>query len=175
MTLRVGLAARAATIVVPAGGLPRDRRRGRALRRRRECTTAKTGPHAIAFLLITNAPDLIVLGCSASCSERLNAPGPHGPALTTIPAVAAVCVVGATALLPTFSHQRRKARPLKFPHGVVSAVVAQLELGVVEARALMRARSWKLLGSPASYAFDNAVLWATFKAFGHSHPRQRLS
>jgi Lysylphosphatidylglycerol synthase TM region len=52
----------------------------------------------------------------------------------------------------------------------VSVVARQLELGVIEARALISGRSWKLLGAVAYYAFDNAVLWATFKAFGHTHP-----
>jgi uncharacterized protein (TIRG00374 family) len=49
-------------------------------------------------------------------------------------------------------------------------VVAQLELGVIETRALLRGRNWKLLGAVAYYAFDNAVLWASFKAFGQTHP-----
>jgi hypothetical protein len=57
-----------------------------------------------------------------------------------------------------------------FPHGVVSVVAAQLELGVIEARSLLRGRNWKLIGAVAYYAFDNAVLWATFKAFGHTQP-----
>ena len=35
---------------------------------------------------------------------------------------------------------------------------------------LLSARDWKLLGVLAYYAADNAVLWATFKAFGHAHP-----
>jgi len=169
IALRVGLAVRAAAIVVPAGGLLAIGAGARALRNR-GMPTAKTGPRMIALLLITNAPNLIVLGLLGVVlgSGLLN--GPHGPALTTIPAAAAVSVVGATALLPTFSHQRRKRRPVKFPHGVLCAVATQLELGVIEARALLSGRSWKLLGALASYAFDNAVLWATFKAFGHSHP-----
>jgi hypothetical protein len=37
-------------------------------------------------------------------------------------------------------------------------VARQLELGVIEARALVSGRSWKLLGAVAYYAFDNAVL-----------------
>jgi uncharacterized membrane protein YbhN (UPF0104 family) len=52
----------------------------------------------------------------------------------------------------------------------VFAVARQLELGVIEARALLAGRSWKLLGAGAYYAADNAVLWATFRAFGHAHP-----
>jgi len=169
VTFRVGLAARAATIVVPAGGLLAIGTGARALRKR-GMPTAKTGSRTIALLLITNAPNLIVLGVLGVVLGSGLLSGPHEPALTTIPGVAAISVVGATALLPRISHQRDKRRAPKFPHRVVSAVAAQLELGVIEARALLGGRGWKLLGAPASYAFDNAVLWATFNAFGHSHP-----
>ena len=50
------------------------------------------------------------------------------------------------------------------------AAATQLELGVIEARALLAGRSWRLLSAVASSAADNAALWATFKAFGHTHP-----
>jgi uncharacterized membrane protein YbhN (UPF0104 family) len=169
MTLRAGLAVRAATIVLPAGGLLGIGAGARALRKG-GMPTARIGSRTIAFLLITNAPNLIVLGLLgvALGSGLLN--GPHGPTLTAVPAAAAVSVIGATVLLPTVSHQRRKRRPLKFQRGVISAVAAQVELGVIDARALLSGRSWKLLGALALYAFDNAVLWATFNAFGHTHP-----
>ena len=39
--------------------------------------------------------------------------------------------------------------------------------GVRDARALVTARDWKLIGAVAYYAFDNAVLWAAFHAFGN--------
>jgi uncharacterized membrane protein YbhN (UPF0104 family) len=168
-TWSAGLAARAATIVIPAGGLLAIGAGARALRRR-GMPSAKTGPRTIAFLLITNAPNLIVLGLLGVVLGSGLLKGPHGAALTTIPGAVALSVVVATALLPRVSHQRGKQRPLTFRHGAVSAVVRQLELGVIETRALLSGRSWKLLGAIALYAFDNAVLWATFKAFGHSHP-----
>jgi Lysylphosphatidylglycerol synthase TM region len=39
---------------------------------------------------------------------------------------------------------------------------------ITEARALVTAGNWKLFGALAYYAFDNAVLWATFHAYGHA-------
>ena len=42
--------------------------------------------------------------------------------------------------------------------------------GVSEARALISARNWKLVGALAYYLFDNAVLWAAFHAYGHAPP-----
>jgi uncharacterized membrane protein YbhN (UPF0104 family) len=40
--------------------------------------------------------------------------------------------------------------------------------GVVQARCVLVARDWKLLGAVGYYAFDNAVLWAAFHAYGHT-------
>jgi uncharacterized membrane protein YbhN (UPF0104 family) len=96
--------------------------------------------------------------------------GPRGTILTIIPAAIALSTIGLAMLLPIVSHQRVVRTPLKFPRRVVSTAARQLELGVIEAQALVSGRGWKLLGAVAYYAFDNAVLWATFKAFGHTHP-----
>jgi hypothetical protein len=42
--------------------------------------------------------------------------------------------------------------------------------GVTQAHALVTAANWKLVGALAYYAFDNAVLWAAFHAYGHTPP-----
>jgi uncharacterized membrane protein YbhN (UPF0104 family) len=167
--MRTGLAVRAATILLPAGGFVAIGVGARVLGRR-GMPSAKTGPRAIAFLLITNAPNVIVLGVLGVTLGVGLLHGPHGPILTLIPAVVALSAIGLTMLLPRISHQRAVRAPRKFPYRVVSAVVAQLELGVIEARALVSGRSWKLLGAVVYYAFDNAALWAAFKAFGHTDP-----
>jgi len=60
-SLRLGMTVCAATILVPAGGLLAIGAGARALRRR-GMPPAKTRARAIAFLLITNAPNAIVLG-----------------------------------------------------------------------------------------------------------------
>lgn len=169
MILRFGLAARAATIVVPLGGLLAIGASARALRKR-GMPDAQSGPRTIAFVLITNAPNVIVLGVLGLALGSGLLPGPHQPILTSIPAAIALGVIGLTVMLPIVSHQRRARTPLKLPRRVISLLAAQLELGVIETRALLSERSWKLLGAFAFYVFDNAVLWATFKAFDHTHP-----
>jgi uncharacterized membrane protein YbhN (UPF0104 family) len=167
--LRMGLVVRAATILLPAGGLIAIGAGARVLRRR-GMPGAKTGPRTIAFLLITNAPNLIVLAILGLALGAGLLDGPHGPILTIVPAAIALGAIGLTVLLPMVSHQRVMREPLELPHRVVTVVARQLELGVIEARTLLSARDWKLLGVLAYYAADNAVLWATFKAFGHAHP-----
>jgi uncharacterized membrane protein YbhN (UPF0104 family) len=169
MILRIGLVVRAATILLPAGGLIAIGAGARVLGRR-GMPGAKMAPRTIAFLLITNAPNLIVLAILGIVLGAGLLDGPHGPILTIVPAVIAAGAIGLTLLLAMVPHQRVMRAPLKLPHRVVAVAAMQLELGVIEARALLRVRDWKLLGVLAYYAADNAVLWATFKAFGHAHP-----
>jgi uncharacterized membrane protein YbhN (UPF0104 family) len=169
MSLRAGLVMLAATILVPAGGLVAVGVGTRALRRRGIPATT-TGSRAIAFLLITNAPSLIVLGVLGMALGAGLLDGPHAPVLTVLPAAIALSVIGLTVFLPKVSRQRDAPTSLRIAKRAVSSATTQLELGVLEARALLRGRSLKLLGAAAYYAADNAVLWATFRAFGHAHP-----
>jgi uncharacterized membrane protein YbhN (UPF0104 family) len=166
---RMGFAVLAATILVPAGGIVAIGLGARALQNR-GMPRGKTGPRAIAFLVITNAPNLIVLGVLGIALRAGLLDGPHAPLLTILPAAIALGAIGLAALLPTVSHQRAARVPFRLPHRLVFAAGRQLELGVIEARALLARRSWKLLGACAYYAADNAVLWATFKAFGRADP-----
>jgi uncharacterized membrane protein YbhN (UPF0104 family) len=168
-SVRTGLTVLAATILVPAGGLLAIGIGARALRSR-GVPAAKTGSRAIAFLLITNAPNLVVLGALGIALGAGLLDGPHALLLTIVPAAVAFAVVGMTILLPAFSHQRAAGPSLGIARRVLSATGSRLELGVLDARALLMGRSWKLLGAAIYYAADNAVLWATFKAFGHAHP-----
>jgi uncharacterized membrane protein YbhN (UPF0104 family) len=131
---------------------------------------AETGPRTIAFLLITNAPNFLVLGILGIALGFGLIDGPHAPVLTVLPAAIALSAIALTAVLPSLLHQRDVRQSGSGPRRVASRVAGQLELGVIEARALLSGRSWKLLGAAAYYAFDNAVLWATFEAFGHTHP-----
>jgi uncharacterized membrane protein YbhN (UPF0104 family) len=169
MSLRVGLAVRAATIVLPAGGLVAIGVGARVLRRR-GMPRAKAGCRAIAFLLITNAPNVIVLAILGLALGAGLLNGPHALAVTVLPGAIAAGAIGLTLLLPVLSHQRVARQSPRIWRRVISWLTTQLELGVIEARTLLRGRDWKLLGVFAYYAADNAVLWATFKAFGHARP-----
>jgi uncharacterized membrane protein YbhN (UPF0104 family) len=131
---------------------------------------AKTRSRAVAFLLITNAPNAFVLGILGIALGAGLLDGPHAASVTIVPAAIALSTIGLTLFLPAVSHQRVAGSSPGIVRRFVSVVATQLELGVIEARALLRERSWKLFGAVAYYAFDNAVLWAAFKAFGHTHP-----
>src|SRR6202042_3914553 len=67
---------------------------------------------------------------------------------------------------PGNDHRRAGAsfsRPLAQPIRAISD-------GVREAPTLVSAGNWKLVGALAYYAFDNAVLWAAFHAYGRVPP-----
>jgi uncharacterized membrane protein YbhN (UPF0104 family) len=169
MSLRAGLAVRAATILLPAGGLIAIGAGARALRRS-GMPSEKTGPRTVAFLVITNASNLLVLAIVGLALGAGLLHGPHALALTVLPGAIAAGAIALTLLLPVASRRRvaqESQRPLR---RAISRLATQLELGVIEAWTLLCARDWKLLGVFAYYAADNAVLWAAFKAFGHAHP-----
>jgi uncharacterized membrane protein YbhN (UPF0104 family) len=168
-SLRMGLAVCAATILIPAGGLLAIGAGARALRER-GMPAAKTRSRAIAFLLLTNAPGALALGLLGMVLGAGLLDGPHAASLTIVPAAIALSTIGLIVLLPRISLQPAARRGPRIVRRLVSFVATQLKLGVVEGLALLSGRSWKLLGAVAYYAFDNAVLWAAFKAFGHSDP-----
>jgi uncharacterized membrane protein YbhN (UPF0104 family) len=167
--LRFGLVVRAATIVLPAGGLLAIAA-GAGTLRRRGMPRAKGSCRTIAFLLVTNAPNAIVLGIVGLALGTGLLHGPHAASLTTLPGAIALAAIALTMLLPVLIHRRAALAPHGRVRRASSMLIAQLELGVLEARELVRGRDWKLLGALAYYAADNAVLWTTFKAFGHTHP-----
>jgi putative heme transporter len=101
-------------------------------------------------------------------------PGPAPFGLTVVPAVFAggvVAVALATALLPRDLDDRVRARlgareRLSGVVGAMAAAAAGIAGGVRGAIALVRSRNPALLGAVAWWAFDIAVLWACFHAFG---------
>jgi len=83
----------------------------RALRQR-DMMGAGSGPRAVAFVLITNAPNLLVLGILGTALGAGLLEGPHAPVLTILPAGIALSAIGLTALLPIVSHQRAAPVPV---------------------------------------------------------------
>jgi uncharacterized membrane protein YbhN (UPF0104 family) len=105
-------------------------------------------------------------------------PGGGSFAITIVPAIVAAilfAVAGAMALLPG-DLERRLDRWAsgsgRFAHWVARAVAvpALAASGVRTAIELLRTRDAGLLGAPAWWGFDIAVLWAMFHAFGSPPP-----
>ena len=130
---------------------------------------AQVARSTITFTILINAPEAMMLGALGTLLWLGLPSGPHQTALTILPAVLAVGLLGATWFArptsrghpPSRRRHRRFWRALAKPTGAVSA-------SITEARGLVRAGNWKLVGALAYYAFDNAVLWAAFHAYGHA-------
>jgi uncharacterized membrane protein YbhN (UPF0104 family) len=154
----IGLAELGVGSLVPAGGLG-----GLALGvwalRRGGMPGDQIATRSIAFFLIkcaANFAAVAVVGVVMWVGV-----GPSlSPALTILPAVLAVVVMGAVAALPLFL--RRAAGD-----GRAARAVRTLGRGVGEAlRLLASGNAAIVLGSLGYWAFDNMVLWACFHAFG---------
>ena len=125
----------------------------------------------VAFTVLTTAPGLAALALFG-VSLWLGWPaGPHA-ALLTLPAAAVAAIVFAVFFVLGRPALPAVARPGRLP-GVLAWTTdgsRVLREGAAEASRVLGARDWKLLGALAYYAFDNAVLWAAFRAYGSPPP-----
>lgn len=105
-------------------------------------------------------------------------PGGGPAAITILPAVVAAVLIaagGAVALLPGDIERRLgswsagSGRAARLLARLVSAPALAAH-GIRSAIALLRTRQPGLLGAPAWWGFDVAVLWACFHAFGAAPP-----
>jgi uncharacterized membrane protein YbhN (UPF0104 family) len=90
-------------------------------------------------------------------------PGGGSPLLTIVPGAAALAIIGG-ALASSRLATRLRLR------GKAARVAATVSDGVDGAIEIVKARDPRLLGGVAWWAFDIAVLWAAFHAFGASPP-----
>jgi uncharacterized membrane protein YbhN (UPF0104 family) len=93
--------------------------------------------------------------------------------LTAFPAAMATLAIGAVAFLPRFGSGPRPFPGPDEPRSRrwLSATRRAVVRGITEARGILRSADRRVLtGSFGYWFFDNAVLWATFHAFGMSPP-----
>jgi uncharacterized membrane protein YbhN (UPF0104 family) len=155
-SLPAGLRGLAASTVLPAGGLIGPAAGARSAPSR-DVSLRATTRSAIAFAILTAAPGVVVLAGLGLLVWAGGAPGPHNAVLTLVPAlIAIVAVAGSSVLFGRLTESAPAVRPIRG--------------GMAEAHRLLRAPSWELVGAVGYYAFDNAALWATFHAYGHTPP-----
>ena|GEM_PF-2137339 len=131
---------------------------------------ARIARSAVAFVVLTNLPSVAMLAAIGLALRVGLVPGPRNATLTLLPAALALAVLTAGSVIGG----RRvggSTSACRSPRRLVRALVGTLSSlrdGVREARALVLGGNWKLAGALAYYAFDNAVLWAAFHAFGRT-------
>lgn len=119
----------------------------------------------ITFVILVNAPGAIVLAALGTLLWLGLPSGPHQTALTLLPAVIATGLLVATWLAGRTPEGRARRR---LPKMFLRRPAGALSDGLADSRVLVTAGNWKLVGALAYYAFDNAVLWAAFHAYGHT-------
>jgi uncharacterized membrane protein YbhN (UPF0104 family) len=152
------LRALGATTILPGGGLIGPTV-GAWSTSKEKPSLSRLTQATITFVILTNAPGAIVLAAVGILLWLGLPDGPHQSALTILPALLAMGLLMGTWLAGRSSRRGLAAHALATP-------VSTMSDGVSDARALVTARDWKLIGAVAYYAFDNAVLWAAFHAFG---------
>jgi uncharacterized membrane protein YbhN (UPF0104 family) len=165
------LRALGAITVLPAGGLVGPAIGVRSTDRQR----APLGPlvrSTVAFTILTTSPSVAALALFGLGLWLGWLAGPHR-ALVTLPAAGAAFAL----LLLTWVLGRRAGRASRSQRPLPRSLrwlINATELarqGAADAGGLLAGGNWKLLGAPvAYYAFDNAVLWAAFRAYGNPPP-----
>ena len=126
----------------------------------------------VAFFVLKSAANFVAVAVIGT-AMWLGLGPEKSPFLTLVPALLAMLAIAAVALVPLLA-ARLSSREGDASHGwrrwLASAGDA-LGAGVREAGRVIRRRDLRVIaGSLGYWAFDNAVLWACFRAFGESPP-----
>jgi len=131
----------------------------------------KIARRSVAFLEIKSAVNFVAVAVIGTLMA-VGLLGPHQSLwLTALPAALSVAFIAAVATLshlgPGEDPGEGASKLRRAAHTARSAVGT----GTQEAIELVRHPDWRLaVGAIGYWAFDNAVLWATFKAFGADVP-----
>ena len=126
---------------------------------------------SVAFFLIKSSVNFVAVAVLGT----VMALGLVGPDLslwlTAVPAAGALLVIAAVLLVPRFGPGVPPPPDAGVTRRAIREVRKALVGGTAEAVRLVRSRNALVIfGSIGYWAFDNAVLWAAFQAFGHSPP-----
>jgi uncharacterized membrane protein YbhN (UPF0104 family) len=141
--------------ILHSGGMPADR-----IARR-----------SVAFFLIKSSVNFAAVAVLGTLMA-IGILGPHQSLLlTALPAAMAMIVIALVLLVPRLGPgEDPPPDASKARRGIAHARRA-LVGGTAEAVEILRSRNWQVIaGSVGYWAWDNAVLWATFNAFGSSPP-----
>jgi uncharacterized membrane protein YbhN (UPF0104 family) len=124
---------------------------------------------SVAFFLLKSSVNFVAVAVLGT----VMAVGIAGPRLslwlTAGPAAASASVVAIVLALPRLGPGRLPSRDASPARRAVAAARRAVAHGTAEAIAIVRSRNWLVLAGAIGYwAWDNAVLWATFHALGAS-------
>jgi uncharacterized protein (TIRG00374 family) len=174
---QITMAGLAATRLFAAGGAGGIALTAWALRRA-GMPRRQVADKTLAFLILTYAVYMatLVIGGFGLYFGLLPGPGPFG--ITVVPALFGLCVIvlglGLSRVPPDLQRRlegvaRRGGRLARIGQRLANAPAA-FSAGMREAMCHVRQRDPALLGALAYWAFNIAVLWACFHAFGDPPP-----
>jgi uncharacterized membrane protein YbhN (UPF0104 family) len=126
---------------------------------------------SVAFFLITSVVNFLAVAVIGTTMAL----GLFGPDLslwlTALPAAAASLALGLVVVVPRLGPGRPPGADASRLRRGVSATRQAVIDGTGEALLILRSRNGRVVAGAVGYwAFDNAVLWATYHAFGLSPP-----
>jgi uncharacterized membrane protein YbhN (UPF0104 family) len=126
---------------------------------------------SVAFLEIKSAVNFVAVAVIGALMA-IGVFGPHRSLwLTAFPAALSVIFLAAVAMLSRLGPGEDPGRDAPRLRRAMHAAREALGTGTAEALELLRVHDWRLLAGATGYwAFDNAVLWATFHAVGAGVP-----
>jgi uncharacterized membrane protein YbhN (UPF0104 family) len=125
----------------------------------------------VAFLEIKSAVNFVAVAVIGTLMA-IGLLGPHQSLLlTALPAALSLAFMGAVAALSRLGPGEDPGEDASKLRRAAHAARSAIGTGTGEALELLRHPAWRLLAGAIGYwAFDNAVLWATFKAVGADVP-----
>jgi uncharacterized membrane protein YbhN (UPF0104 family) len=125
---------------------------------------------SVAFLEIKSAVNFVAVAVIGALMAL--GVGPHRSLLlTALPAVLAVAFLAGVAALSHLGPGEDPGEDASKLRRALHAARSAIGTGTAEALRLLRRPDWRLVvGAIGYWAFDNAVLWATFKAVGADVP-----
>jgi uncharacterized membrane protein YbhN (UPF0104 family) len=125
---------------------------------------------SVAFFLIKSGVNFVAVAALGTAMAL--GLGPElSPWLTIVPAIGATLVIALALAIPRLGPGTPADPDAPWPRRAWAASRRALTTGASEAFGILRSGNWRVIaGSIGYWAFDNAVLWATFHAFGLSPP-----
>jgi uncharacterized protein (TIRG00374 family) len=138
---------------------------------RRGMSVERIARRTVAFFLIKSSVNFVAVAVIGTLMA-VGIVGPHRlPLLTALPAALSVGLIALVVALPKIGPGRDPGRDAGKTRRAVHAARGALINGTAEAVEIVRRRDVLLIvGAIGYWAWDNAVLWATFKAFGADVP-----
>jgi len=166
----IGLAELGAGSIVPASGVG-GLALGAWILREGGMPAERIASRSVAFFLIKSSVNFIAVAALGAVMA-LGLLGPDlSPWLTAVPAAGALMVIAAVLVVPALGAGAPISADAGRTRKAIREVRKALVGGAAEAVQIVRSRNLLVItGSVGYWAWDNAVLWATFHAFGFSPP-----